>query len=204
MILEKDLIALPELTDKTLDWMIAEARRRGAAVTGSIAVEEPSPVGGGPSRLYNRMYFVRPDGSVEFYDKRHLFFLTGESARYTAGDQRVIVEWRGWRILLQVCYDLRFPVFSRNGGGSGKADYDVIVYSADWPPARIDAWNILLRARAVENVCYVVGVNRDRTQLIDYKGVEQEITAELDLEALREFRRKFPVLDDADGYQLKL
>jgi predicted amidohydrolase len=160
-----DLIVLPEMFTtgfvvspagvaetnggvETLTWMLSMAARTGAAVAGSVAVEEAG-------RFYNRLFFVRPDGSYSWYDKRHLFSFAGEDHRYTAGHERVVVEWRGWRILLQTCYDLRFPVFSRNRG-----DYDMVLYAASWPTARQAVWDILLRARALENVCYVAGVNR--------------------------------------------
>ncbi len=194
----------------TLDWMRETARKVDAAITGSVAVEEDG-------KYYNRMFFVRPDGSFDRYDKRHLFSFAGEDRAYTAGTKRVVVEWRGARILLQVCYDVRFPVFGRNRG-----DYDMMVYCASWPTSRRAVWDTLLRARAIENQCWVAGANRvgsDRstdysggTYLIDYKGnvVAQDvgkegvITAEADLEGSREFRRKFPALDDADKFELKL
>src|SRR5690606_14673749 len=106
-------------------------------------------------RFYNRFYFVRPDGPFQKYDKRHLFSFSGEHKTYAPGQERSIVELKGWRILLQVCYDLRFPVFARNN-----ADYDAILYVANWPEARIDAWTTLLKARAIENQSYVFGLNR--------------------------------------------
>jgi predicted amidohydrolase len=199
----------------TLDWMRGLAARLDAAVAGSVAVavEQPSPTGL-PSRFFNRHYFVRPDGSFSFYDKRHLFSFAGEHHRYTAGTQRVVVEWRGWRILLQTCYDLRFPVFARNRG-----DYDMVLYVANWPTVRRRPWDTLLRARAIENLCYAAGVNRvgsdpyttysGGTALIDFRGealaaaadnTEEAIFCDLDLDALRAFRTKFPALNDADGF----
>ena len=223
-----DLIVLPEMFttgfvvdpagaaepgggEKTLEWMRTVAARRDAAVAGSVAVE----VGG---RYFNRLFFVKPDGSHVEYDKRHLFSFGGEHLRYTAGDERVVVEWRGWRILLQICYDLRFPVFARNRG-----DYDMALYVASWPSVRIHPWNTLLRARAIENVCWAVGVNRvgedpfasysGGTALIDFKGEtaasaaegrQEAVSCEASLEDLRAFRAKFPALDDADGFQLKI
>ena len=161
-----DLIVLPEMfttgfcvdpshTADVIDdgsaavaWMRRMAVRYDAAVAGSVAVADGE-------RYFNRMYFVRPDGCVEYYDKRHLFAMGGEADHYTAGHRRVVVGWRGVRILLQVCYDLRFPVFARSRG-----DYDMIVYAANWPTPRIAVWDTLLRARAIENQCYVAGVNR--------------------------------------------
>ncbi len=219
-----DLIVLPEMFSTgfateprgiaerngalSLEWMRRTAARTNAAVTGSVAVEQEG-------RFYNRMFFVKPDGDVTAYDKRHLFSFAGEHKTYTGGSERVVVEWRGWRILLQVCYDLRFPVFARSRG-----DYDMIIYSANWPSVRIDVWNTLTKARAIENLCYVAAVNRTGddpyvsysggTYLFDYKGravasdtgTEQAIIAEADLDALRAFRRKFPAGDDADGFRL--
>lgn len=183
----------------TLEWMIALARERDAAVAGSVAVEE-----GG--KFYNRMYFVKPDGHYTVYDKRHLFGFADEDKYYTPGSERVVVEWQGVRILLQICYDLRFPVFSRT-----RADYDLIIYVANWPRSRIGAWDTLLRARAIENVCYVAGVNRTgsdpsiayggHSALIDYKG-EDVASGYMDSEQVAAFRARFPALDDADDFIL--
>ena len=189
----------------TLKWMQRKAAETNAAIAGSIAVEEDG-------KFYNRFYFVKPDGSVTCYDKKHLFTYGGEHLRFTAGEQRVIVEWRGVRILLEVCYDLRFPIWARNRG-----DYDMILYVASWPTPRVAAWSALLMARAIENQCYVAGVNRVGTDpaceycggsvIIDPYGKtiaacadneEAEATAEIDMEALEAFREKFPVLKDAD------
>lgn len=185
-------------------WMRRMAERYDAAVTGSVAVADGE-------RYFNRMYFVRPDGCVEHYDKRHLFAMGGEADHYTAGRRRVVVEWRGVRILLQVCYDLRFPVFARSRG-----DYDMIIYAADWPAPRIAVWDTLLRARAIENQCYVAGVNRvgsdpwcsycGHTALIDPYGRDTAVCPEeetvviggIDMDFLRAFRKRFPVLDARD------
>jgi len=161
---ETDLVVLPEMFPTgfctrpreaaepdggpTLAWMRRTARKKGAALAGSVAVEQDG-------RYFNRFYFVRPDGATVHYDKRHLFTYGGEHKEYTGGDRRVIAEYKGWRILLQVCYDLRFPVWSRN-----RDDYDMILYVASWPTPRVEAWSALLKARAIENVCYVAGVNR--------------------------------------------
>lgn len=189
----------------TLQWMQRKAAETNAAIAGSVAVEEDG-------KFYNRFYFVKPDGSVTHYDKKHLFTYGGEHLRFTAGEQRVIVEWRGVRILLEVCYDLRFPIWARNRG-----DYDMILYVASWPTPRVAAWSALLVARAIENQCYVAGVNRVGTDpaceycggsvIIDPYGKviaacadneETEATAKVDMEALQAFREKFPVLKDAD------
>ena len=189
----------------TLKWMKRKATEIDAAIAGSVAVEQEG-------KYYNRFYFVKPDGSVTYYDKKHLFTYGGEHLRFTAGDERVVVEWRGVRILLEVCYDLRFPIWARNRG-----DYDMILYVASWPTPRVAAWSSLLVARAIENQCYVAGVNRVGTDpaceycggsvIIDPYGrtiatcadnTECEATAEVDMVALETFREKFPVLKDAD------
>jgi predicted amidohydrolase len=204
-------IAEPVNSD-TLTWMKTLAAQRHAAVAGSIAVEENVD---GTIRYYNRFYFVHPDGRVEHYDKHHLFTYGGEHLRFTPGQERVVVEHQGVRILLQVCYDLRFPIFARN---TAEHPYDLAIYVASWPTSRLEAWNTLLRARAIENQCYVAAVNRvgedpackysGGTAFIDpygrvaercTDGQVQYITARLDLDALNAFREKFPVLKDADN-----
>ena len=167
--------------------------------------------------MRNRLFFVRPDGTYDYYDKRHLFGYAGETDEYVAGCRRVVTEWRGVRFLLQVCYDLRFPVFSRNRG-----DYDAIIYVANWPQNRREVWQTLLKARALENQCFVVGVNIvGRLKDIDYLGdsviidaygraiasctpaIEETAIGQLDMEALLRFRQKFPVLADADTFLIQ-
>ena len=199
-----DGIAEPADSD-TLQWMKDKAKETNAAIAGSVAVTESS-------KFYNRFYFVYPDGKVQHYDKHHLFTYGGEHLRFTAGTERVVVEFRGVRILLEICYDLRFPVWVRNRG-----DYDMILYVASWPAPRVEAWSALLKARAIENQCYVAGVNRVGTDpSCQYCGGsvvigpygktiaecewnnECEATAEIDMNSLNAFRKKFPVLDDAD------
>lgn len=221
-----DLIVLPEmfstgfctqprlaaepLGGETLPWMKRIAQKTDCALAGSVAVEENG-------NYFNRFYFVKPDGSVSQYDKRHLFTYGGEHKEFTAGDKRIIVEYKGWRILLQICYDLRFPVWSRN-----RNDYDLALYTANWPTPRVDAWSALLQARAIENLCYVAGINRTGTDpncsycgksaLLDFKGQtladvepgkEALLSAELDADALRDFRKNFPALQDADRFSLE-
>ena len=190
---------------ETLQWMKDKAATTDAAIAGSVAVTEDG-------KYYNRFFFVKPDGSVTHYDKKHLFTYGGEHLRFTAGEARVVVEWKGVRILLEVCYDLRFPVWARNRG-----DYDMILYVASWPTPRVSAWSALLVARAIENQCYVAGVNRVGTDpaceycggsvIIDPYGKtlaacemnqECEASAEVDMDKLNAFREKFPVLNDAD------
>lgn len=194
-----------------LQWMMRMAARLDAAVEGSVAVAD-----GGDGRLVNRHYFVRPDHTFDFYDKRHLFGFGGETRCYKAGAERVVVNWRGARLLLQTCYDLRFPVFARNRG-----DYDVAVYVASWPQSRISAWDALLLARGIENAAYVVGVNRvgvasgvaydGHSRIVDHlgrtvasvaDGCSGVAVAEVDLKRLRSFRLKFPVLGDADAFEI--
>ena len=191
----------------TLAWMKSKAAEMDCALAGSVALRTAG-------QYVNRFYFVKPDGSVTKYDKRHLFTFGGEHHRFSRGDDRVVVEWRGVRFLLNVCYDLRFPVWSRN-----RKDYDAAIYVASWPSVRQFPWDTLLRARAIENQCYVLGVNRSGddpvahysgdSALIDAWGrvvaecpPDEECcrTAELDMEGLEEFRKSFPVLRDADRF----
>jgi predicted amidohydrolase len=183
---------------------------KGCAVAGSVSTHVDGT-------YRNRFFFVFPDGHYQYYDKHHLFTYAGEHERYTAGEERVVVEHAGFRILLQVCYDLRFPVFARNRMVDGKPDYDLILYVASWPQQRIDAWDSLLKARAIENVCYVAGVNRvgedphcqycGASAIINPYGEEMEscgvdkecaVSAVIDMEKLMAFRKKFPVLEDRD------
>lgn len=205
---------IAESDGASLRWMKRMARRLNAAVAGSIATEADG-------KFYNRFFFVKTDAGdsdegVAFYDKRHLFTYSGEHRRYTAGQRRVVVEWRGCRFLLQVCYDLRFPILSRNSA-CGPDAYDAAIYVASWPASRRTPWWVLLHARAIENQCYVIGVNRTGddplchysggTSVIDAygntvaecpDGEAASITVELDMERLMAFRKKFPVLSDRD------
>ena len=132
----------------TLSWMRTMAGRLNTAITGSIIVKEEG-------KFYNRLYFVFPDGSYDWYDKKHTFTLAGEHRTYTAGKKKLIVDYHGWKICPLICYDLRFPVWARN-----TEDYDLVIYVANWPKKRISAWDALLRARAIENMSYCIGVNR--------------------------------------------
>jgi predicted amidohydrolase len=194
----------------TQDWMQRLAQKYDCALAGSIAVESGDAV-------FNRLLFATPD-SVTPYDKRHLFRMAGEHKRYAMGGDRVIVEWRGWRIKPEVCYDLRFPVFSRNRG-----DYDLLFYVANWPAPRAHHWRTLLQARAIENLACVVGVNRIGSDAngLDYVGdslaVDARGTLLADLadrdavetvsfsgEALRAYRESFPAHMDADDFELSL
>ena len=195
---------------ESLVWMRKMAAEKNAAIAGSIAVEE-----GG--RFYNRFYFVFPDGRFVSYNKHHLFTYGGEDRTYTAGKECVVVTFQSCRILLQTCYDLRFPVFSRNAWLGDHAKYDMALYVASWPDSRSEAWKTLLKARAIENQCFVVGVNRvgndpacsysGDSAVIDPYGKylaqctpyqEETQNADINLEELARFRQKFPVLLDAD------
>ena len=222
---ESDCIVLPEMfatgfsTEPTtiaepmdgpiVEWMRYEAARYGCAIMGTAIIEEKG-------LFFNRALFVKPSGEVIHSDKRHLFSIGGEAEHLTAGTERVIVEWCGLRWLLLTCYDLRFPVWSRNRG-----DYEVALYPASWPASRRDAWQTLLRARAIENEAYVIGANRTGSDpttmyvgdsaIIGFRGetiaqLEAEegvITADLDPNELGHFREKFPVFRDSDEFQLK-
>ncbi len=202
---------IAESDGRSLAWMRRMAREHGAALSGSIATAESHE---GVLTYHNRHYVVCADGTEAWYDKRHLFGYGGEDKHYTPGTRRTVVEVGGWRWLLLVCYDLRFPVWSRNRG-----DYDGILIVANWPESRQEVWDTLLRARAIENQCCVVGVNRvgsdavctyrGGSRIIDAKGKvvaactdgeESWATAEIDLESQRLFRRKFPVLADSDSF----
>ncbi len=200
----------------SLAWMAALAADTGAAVAGSLLVQD-----GGAYR--NRLVWMRPDGAFEHYDKRHLFRMAREHERFSGGAARLVVELRGWRICPLVCYDLRFPVWSRNrADAEGRLDYDLLLYVANWPTPRRGPWRTLLRARAIENLCYVAGVNRvgldggghpysGDSAVVDFQGeplVElgesaAVATAVLDPEALAEHRRRFPAWMDADDFTLR-
>lgn len=220
-----DLIVLPEMfasgftmdpkpvaetmEGETVLWLLETARQKNCAITGSLVVEENG-------HYYNRLIFVHPEGKIQTYDKRHLFTLAGEDKPYTAGTSRLIVEYKGFMICPLICYDLRFPVFSRN-----TENYDLLLYVANWPKPRVTAWDALLRARAIENMCYVIGVNRVGTdangleyvghsQAIDFLGnsllepQEQEgaFIVRLDKASMLETRGKLAFLNDKDDFTL--
>lgn len=207
--MEPKYIAEP-MEGPSLAWMQSMTAKKNAAIVGSVAAL--SPDGG----YRNRMYFVEPNGKVTYYDKRHLFSYSGEDKHYESGKEKVIVEFRGVRFFLQVCYDLRFPVFGRNCD-----DYDIALYVANWPDKRRMAWDILLRARAIENQAVVIGVNRvgndpicnydGGTVAIDFFGFvaaqcednkEQAVTYEVKMDDLRQYRSKFPSLNDSDDFKI--
>jgi omega-amidase len=193
---------------ETVKWMIRMAVAHRCILAGSLIIEEAG-------NYYNRMLWVQPDGQTGCYDKRHLFGFAGEDKHYTAGKDRKIAQVNGWRINLQVCYDLRFPAWARNRGD----EYDVLLYVANWPAPRSLAWKTLLQARAIENQCFVVGVNRIGQdakgndylgessvfgpmgeQLWQQAGTEAVQTLTLDKEILDQTREKLPFLKDADNF----
>lgn len=222
-----DLVVLPEMFStgftmkapevaetmqgETVLWLQSLAKQKNFAITGSLIIVEKE-------KYYNRMLFVFPSGEIQYYDKHHLFSLAGEDKCYTRGNKKVIVEYLGWKICLQVCYDLRFPVFARN-----VENYDLLLYVANWPKVRTNAWDTLLKARAIENLSYVVGVNRvgfdannyehiGHSQVIDSLGnfildpqeTEAVFVVELDKEVLLETRKKFDFLSDKDIFEIKI
>ena len=222
-----DLIVLPEMfttgfsmeaatqaetmSGPTVAWLRTQAAAHNAVVTGSVIIEEHG-------QYYNRLLWVRPDGRLSSYDKRHLFTLAGEQHVYAPGRARLVEEWRGWRICPLVCYDLRFPVWSRN---QPVEPYDLLLYVANWPAVRRTAWTTLLRARAIENVACALGVNRigrdelghdyaGDSALLDARGnylVEADdqagvFTHTLRRDELEDFRAKFAALNDGDAFEL--
>lgn len=187
------------------------AERYKMAVAGSFIAREEG-------KYYNRAFFVTPDGEASYYDKRHLFRMAGEDRHFSAGDKPLVVRYKDWNICLQVCYDLRFPVWSRNVNNA----YDLLIYVANWPEARKKAWKVLLQARAIENMAYVCGVNRvgvdgkgfafrGDSMIYDARGKkladagkrdETTRTCALSKTDLEAFRTKFPAWKDADAFQL--
>jgi omega-amidase len=221
-----DLIVLPEMfttgftmnpkdvaetmQGKTISLLQSLVKAKNCAITGSLIIKENN-------NFYNRLVFVFPSGEIQFYDKRHLFTLAGEDKVYTSGKEKLIVEYKGWKICPLVCYDLRFPVFARN-----VEEYDVLLYVANWPKPRINAWDILLQARSVENMCYTIGVNRigldasnfeyvGHSQVVDFLGnyilepqeIEGVFIVELNKEKLLDTRNKLGFLNDRDSFELK-
>ena len=194
---------------ETMTWLKGLAKAKNCAITGSLVIKEDG-------NFYNRMVFIFPSGEVQFYNKRHLFTLAGEEKVYTKGTKKVIVNYNNWNICLQVCYDLRFPVFVRN-----VENYDLILYVANWPKPRINAWDSLLKARAIENMCYTIGVNRigedanqleypGHSQVIDFLGnnmlnCESDLgvfVCELDKDQQLATRQKLNFLNDKDDFSL--
>lgn len=202
---------------ETLQWMRRVAAQKKIILTGSVIIEENE-------NYYNRLVWALPNGQVGYYDKRHLFAYGDEDRHYTPGEKRLIASVNGWKVNLLVCYDLRFPVWSRqspppSGEAGRRPEYDVLIYVANWPEKRVQAWTTLLRARAIENQCYVIGVNRtgDDGKKIHYSGESMAIdplgeilyhkkdeedifTVTLDKSHLEKAREKFPFWRDADTF----
>ena len=201
---------------KALQWMKRVAIGKRVILTGSLAIKEKE-------YYYNRLIWMLPNGQYSYYDKRHLFAFAGEDNHYTAGNKRLIAQVKGWKINLQVCYDLRFPVWARQQSTEeNEAEYDILLYVANWPERRSLAWKTLLTARAIENQCYVVGVNRvgndgnniyhsgesmvinSLGETIYTKANEADTyTFTLEKENLLSVRKQLPFLKDADGFILK-
>ncbi|HKO77528.1 MAG TPA: nitrilase-related carbon-nitrogen hydrolase, partial [Flavobacterium sp.] len=190
--------------------LISLAKSKNTAITGSLIITENE-------NFYNRLVFVFPSGEIQFYDKRHLFTLAGEDKVYTAGSKKLIVEYKGWKICPLICYDLRFPVFARN-----VEEYDLLIYVANWPEIRIKAWDALIKARAIENMSYTVGVNRigkddsnfqynGHSQVVNFLGdyimepIETKgvFIIELNKAELLLARKKLNFLSDQDSFVLK-
>lgn len=223
-----DIIVLPEMfnvgftmnvkevvnhSKQALDWMKEKSKSKNCAIVGSIPAEENAV-------LFNRLFWVEPNNIIHHYDKRHLFRMANEHESYKAGKEKIIINYKGWRICPLVCYDLRFPVWSRNKFNNGNYDYDLLIYVANWPQPRSNAWTILLQARAIENVSYCVGVNRvgedgnalnylGDSAVYNFKGenlsqlksqVEAVETIQISKKELDLFRGKFPVGLDADNF----
>ena len=197
----------------TIAWMKGTALENKKIITGSVIIEEAG-------RFYNRMIWMLPNGQYGYYDKKHLFAFAGEDQHYSAGNKRLVASVNGWKINLQVCYDLRFPVWARQQfQEDGSFEYDVLVYVANWPERRSHAWKTLLQARAIENQCYVIGVNRTGAdgneinhsgdsmvvdplgEILYHKAHEEDVqTVSLDKKHLEEVRNKFPFWKDADPF----
>ena len=195
-----------------LQWMTKKAIEKNCVIVGSISVKENS-------KFYNRLYWVKPDGSYEFYDKRHLFKMGNEHQHYTSGNKKLIIEYKGWKICPLICYDLRFPVWSRNRKDN---TYDVLIYVANWPEVRAYPWKHLLIARAIENQSYVVGINRigedgnsishsgdssvinPRGELISSMQPHQDKaeTVSLSYSYIQDYRKAFPVILDGDDFDV--
>lgn len=195
---------------ETIVWMKKMAQLKNAAITGSVIIKENN-------NFYNRLLFVTPEGEIQTYDKRHLFTLANEQQTFTAGEEKLIVNYKGWKLCPLICYDLRFPVWARN-----VEEYDVLIFVANWPQARIKAWDVLLQARAIENMAYSIGVNRIG---IDGKGFEyvghsavydglgvslhekefkkgETISVTLRKQHLNEIRKKLRFLEDKDFFKI--
>jgi len=220
-----DSSALAETMDgKTVTWMKTQAAKSNSVIVGSLIVEVPLS-GGTRVVFFNRLIWAQPDGNLFTYDKRHLFRMAGEHNHFKAGGNRLIIEYKGWRICPLICYDLRFPVWARNStltSDHSSPVYDLLIYIANWPAVRKQPWSKLLDARAIENQCYVIGVNRvgedgkgiaysGNSVVVNPKGevmtniaenANMAESVELSLTELNDFREKFPVSLDGDDFTL--
>jgi len=231
---QPDLILLPEMfttgftmeseslaepaNSRTFRWMSQMAKQTETMIVGSYIIKEKG-------HYFNRVYCVTPDSSAtqNLYDKRHLFRMGEENNHYKAGEQKLIVSWKGWKIRPLVCYDLRFPVWSRNQSKDTSLDYDLLLYLANWPTARVSAWDTLLRARAIENLSYCAGINRTGEdgngsdhnghsvvidpkgdQLLSFDSEEDEKTVSLSAKGLKKYREKFPAFLDSDPFKIQM
>lgn len=222
-----DLIILPEMfttgfsmtpekiaetmDGETVKWMLDLAKNKNCAITGSLIITENN-------KYFNRLLFIHPSGKIDFYDKKHTFTLAGEHEVYTAGNKKNIIDYKGWKIYPLICYDLRFPVWARN-----TENYDLLLYVASWPKPRIEAWDTLLKARAIENMSYTIGVNRVGVDANNYEyngntvaydmlgnclgknnnNEEISIIIELDKKSQNKVRDKFRFLEDKDNFEFK-
>ena len=222
-----DLIILPEMFTtgfsmqpqkigdtmhgETVEWMRKIASEKDSAIAGSVIIYENN-------NFYNRFLFVHPSGEINFYDKRHLFTLAGEDKVYVAGKEKIIVEYKGWKICPLICYDLRFPVWARN-----VEEYDLLIYVANWPKIRIAAWDTLLKARSIENMCYGIGVNRVGVDANNYEynghsaaydclgeqvaetkeNNEETVVFTLDKNHISKIRNKLGFLNDRDDFEIE-
>jgi omega-amidase len=228
---EKEIVVLPEMFStgfsmkpemlaetmegETMGWMKKVSRENNIILTGSVIIEENG-------NYFNRLVWMMPNGQYGYYDKRHLFAYAGENKHYSPGTKRLIASVKGWKVNLQVCYDLRFPVWARQQTKEETTEYDVLIYVANWPERRSHAWKTLLCARAIENQCYVVGVNRVGTdgnniyhsgnslvidplgQVLYHMADEEDVfTITLQKEKLEEVRERFPFWKDADSFNIQ-
>ncbi len=210
-----------DMNGPTVEWMKRMAAEKRVILTGSLMVKEPKADDPSAVHYYNRLLWMLPNGQYGVYDKRHLFGYAGEDQHYTPGNKRLVASVNGWRFHLQVCYDLRFPVWARQQSAA-EPEYDVLLYVANWPERRKHAWRTLLQARAIENQCYVIGVNRvgedgnnishsGNSMVVDPMGEvlyekeqEEEVhTIVLSKEHLLTVRNKLPFLKDADNFLIR-
>jgi len=201
---------------ETINWMKEVSANNKVIITGSVIIKDDD-------KYFNRLIWMLPNGQFGYYDKHHLFIYGDEHSYYTSGNRRLIASVKGWKINLQICYDLRFPVWARQQSTTNEPEYDVLIYVANWPDKRIHAWKTLLCARAIENQCFVIGVNRigddgnkiyhsgnsliidPLGQVLYYMANEEDVfTITLEKEKLEEVRTKFPFWKDADRFNIQL